>query len=69
MVAFKYYNGCMSEEKTEQKLTVRFLPSMLDELRSLAKEDKRSLNSEILWAIQFYLDWRRKQKTKKKDTL
>lgn len=59
----------MGEEKTEQKLTVRFLPRMLDELRDLAKEDKRSLNSEILWAIQFYLDWRRKQKTKGKDSL
>ena len=43
--------------KTPQdKLTVRFSFGLLDALRVLAQRHKRSLNSEILWALQDYVN-------------
>lgn len=56
MVAIWCHNGCMRTKKTEQKLTVRFSPDLLDELRVLAQKHKRSLNSEILWGLQVYVN-------------
>jgi predicted HicB family RNase H-like nuclease len=45
----------METKQPEQKLTVRFLPDMLTQLRALAQAHQRSLNSEILWGLQQYI--------------
>jgi predicted HicB family RNase H-like nuclease len=61
MVAIRLHNGCMKTKQPEQKLTVRFLPDMLTQLRALAQAHKRSLNSEILWGLQQYIDHCKKE--------
>lgn len=55
MVAIWLYNGFMNTKQPEQKLTVRFLPDMLEQLRALAQAHQRSLNGEILWGLQQYI--------------
>jgi len=48
--------------KPEQKLTVRMSQETLEKLRQLAIEHKRSLNSEIEWGLQFYIEQQREVK-------
>lgn len=65
MIMYQCYNGCM---KTPQdKLTVRFSSHLLDALRILAEKHKRSLNSEILWALQSYVDAQAKESKRAKE--
>lgn len=49
---------------TQDKLTVRFASGVLDALRVLAQEHKRSLNSEIMWALQDYIQRQVKDRTR-----
>jgi predicted HicB family RNase H-like nuclease len=49
---------------TQDKLTVRFPFGLLDALRVLAEAHKRSLNSEIIWALQNYVQQQAKNRTK-----
>ncbi len=44
-----------------QKLTVRLSQETLEKLRQLAIEHKRSLNSEIIWGLEFYIESQRKE--------
>ncbi|WP_201383953.1 YlcI/YnfO family protein [Ktedonobacter sp. SOSP1-85] len=60
MQPIRYYNGCMEHET--QSLTVRFPPELLKQMKESAKNNHRSLNGEILKALEDYL----KQETKKK---
>ena len=60
-VAKWLYTSCMETKQPEQKLTVRFLPEILTQLRALAKAHKRSLNSEILWGLQQYINQCKKE--------
>lgn len=54
----------MNTSSKEQKLTVRFPVGMLEDLREMAQEDTRSLNSEIIWIIRVAIDRRKKERTK-----
>lgn len=45
----------------EQKLTVRLSKKTLEQLRRLAVDHQRSLNGEIVWALQFYIVHERNQ--------
>lgn len=55
------YNVYM-EKKTERNYSIRMSPELLQELRQLAKEDKRSMNSEMVWILQNYVELRRKER-------
>ncbi|HCF86034.1 MAG TPA: antitoxin [Ktedonobacter sp.] len=46
----------MDEEK---RFSVRFPLDVLTAIKQLAKEDKRSINSEIVWIIREYLAQRK----------
>lgn len=54
----------MNTSDREQKLTVRFPAGTLEDLREMAQEDTRSLNSEIIWIIRVAIDRRKKERTK-----
>jgi hypothetical protein len=47
-------------ERKEKRFSVRFPLDVLEALKQVAKEDGRSINSEILWIIRNYLAERRK---------
>lgn len=49
---------------TQDKLTVRFSDGLLEALRVLAAEHKRSLNSEIIWALQIYVEEQVRKRTR-----
>jgi len=46
----------------EQKLTVRMSQETLEKIRQLAKDHQRSLNSEIVWGLQFYIKHEEKER-------
>lgn len=48
----------------ETRITVRFPASLIGELRTLTQEEKRSLNSEIVYAVQVYVLRKRKEKAR-----
>ena len=46
-------NGCMSEKEKEIKsLSIRFPAHILEQMKEMAKRNHRSLNGEILTAIE-----------------
>jgi hypothetical protein len=54
----------MSEQEKTVNINVRFPPELAAQIKQTAKEEGRSINSEILWAVRDYLArYRRKQKT------
>ncbi|MGI9059082.1 MAG: Arc family DNA-binding protein [Ktedonobacteraceae bacterium] len=46
----------MSNE--EKRFSVRFPLDLLETIKQLAKEDKRSINAEILWIVREYIQRR-----------
>ena len=52
------------ENKEETRLTVRFPPSVSEDLHAIAKEDDRSLNWEVVEAVKQYVARRRKKQRK-----
>ena len=46
----------------EKRFSVRFPESMLEETKQAAQEDRRSINSEIVWAVRAYLETRKGKK-------
>ena len=52
------YNICMAEKN----YGIRIPPALLEELRLLAKEDARSLNSEMVWILRAYVEQRKRGK-------
>lgn len=52
------------EDKEETRLTVRFPPAVADALRTIAEEDDRSLNWEVVEAVKRYVAQRRKKQRK-----
>jgi macrodomain Ter protein organizer (MatP/YcbG family) len=55
----------MNEEKTEQKLTIRFPYDVWQRLKSLAKEDGRSFNGEVIWILRQYITERSEREAPK----
>lgn len=53
---WRCYDVYMDEEK---RFSVRFPLDVLTAIKQLAKEDKRSINSEIIWIIREYLAQRK----------
>ena len=41
-----------TQKRNENRVSVRFPPEVLAELKRIAAEDKRSLNSEIIWIVE-----------------
>lgn len=55
----------MSEEHKPKlnRWTITVSPALIDEFRQLASEHRRSLNSELVWALEQYVyDQKRKEK-------
>ena len=47
--------------------TITVSPALIDEFRALAAEHKRSLNSELVWALEQYAKAERRKGTKDAD--
>lgn len=60
------YNGAMSnvERPIAAKVNVRFPASVIQAMRELAREDQRSLNSEIIWALREFIERRNAERQK-----
>ncbi|HEY7091671.1 MAG TPA: Arc family DNA-binding protein [Ktedonobacterales bacterium] len=52
----------MSKEQTI-KTTAYFPVEIWEQLRELAKAHRRSMNSELVWAIQQYLEGQKRKRT------
>jgi uncharacterized Fe-S cluster-containing radical SAM superfamily protein len=48
------YNTCM-EQETKQKITFVLPRQLIERLRVIAKRNRRSLVSELVWALEQYL--------------
>jgi hypothetical protein len=53
------------DKKKEQRFSVRFPLDVLEDVKQFAQEDKRSINSEIVWIFQEYIKIRRKTAQKR----
>ena len=42
----------------EKRFSVRFPLDVLESIKQIAKEDNRSINSEIIWIVRTYLKGR-----------
>lgn len=42
-------------DRTEQSISIRFAPDVLDALRTIAQESERSFNGEVIWALRDYI--------------
>lgn len=51
----------------EKRFSVRFPLDVLESIKHLAKEDGRSINSEIVWILRSYLATRRGEETRVTD--
>ena len=58
----------MSEEPKPKlnRWTITVSPALIDEFRHLASEHKRSLNSELVWALEQYV--KHEQRKAKRET-
>ncbi|GEM_PF-3642732 len=53
-----YYNSSMKKSSAPRIFTninVRFPPEMVEAMKELARQDTRSLNGEIIWALQAFI--------------
>jgi hypothetical protein len=58
---------CMNKSDTKLKRwTIYADPALIDEFRHLASEHKRSLNSELIWALEQYA--KQEKRKRKRDT-
>ena len=48
--------------KQEKRFSVRFPLSVLESIKQAAKEDNRSINSQIIWMVQKHLEERGKKR-------
>ena len=48
----------------EKRFSVRFPLDLLETLKRFAREDKRSINSEIIWILREYARKRKGEKTR-----
>jgi len=54
----------MGEKQHEQPVTIRFPPHILDAAREAARDEKRSLNAQIVWIVEQYLKERERRARK-----
>ena len=47
----------------EKRFSVRFPLGVLEAIKQLAKEDNRSINSEIIWILRTYIAARQRKET------
>jgi hypothetical protein len=47
--------------------TITVSPALIDEFRHLAREHKRSLNSELVWALEQYAKAEQRKAKREKD--
>jgi hypothetical protein len=45
----------------EAKFNARFPRALFEELRELAREHERSINSELIWIVRAYLERQRRR--------
>ena len=51
-----WYYSCMKQEKPTRKKTSFLYPEdLLERLRQLAAQHQRSLNGELVWALELYV--------------
>jgi hypothetical protein len=51
----------MEKQPPTINLNVRFPPDVIEAMRRLARQDARSLNSEVIWALRNYIARRQEQ--------
>jgi hypothetical protein len=51
----------------EKRFSVRFPLDVLEQIKQAAKEDNRSINSEIIWILREYLKGRNRHASVHKD--
>jgi len=52
---FFWYSSCMRQQKPMRKKTSFLYPEdLLERLRQLAAQHQRSLNGELVWALELY---------------
>jgi len=56
-------------KETEKHLGLRLSEQLLTELRQLAKEDARSINSEVIWALRRFVEQRKQEKEVKQESV
>jgi hypothetical protein len=44
------------QQKSEQRISIRFPLDVLAAIRALAKQDERPFNGEVIWALRGYLE-------------
>ncbi len=59
MCAKRGYYVFMQDEK---RVSIRFPLDVLEAFRQQAKEDNRSINSEVIWVLREYLKQREREK-------
>jgi hypothetical protein len=45
----------MSKKPNEAQILIRLSPELCEKIKHLAKEHTRSLNGEVIWALQEYV--------------
>jgi predicted transcriptional regulator len=56
-----WYNTFMKKPPTKDKTTVYIPPEIRTKLKAIAKQHKRSFNSELVWALEVYLESQEKE--------
>jgi predicted transcriptional regulator len=51
----------MDKKPTKDKTTVYIPPAIREKLKTVAKQHQRSFNSELVWALQQYLERQEKE--------
>jgi predicted transcriptional regulator len=51
----------MKKQPTKDKTTVYIPPEIRTKLKAIAKQHKRSFNSELVWALEVYLESQEKE--------
>jgi predicted transcriptional regulator len=59
-MASQWYDAFMDKPETV-KTTIYVPAEVWEQLRQVAKEHRRSLNSELVWALQQYLEQQKRQ--------